>query len=215
MRHQSQRVPNKNYRLFAGRPLYHHVVEALCNCDLIEQVVIDTDSATIQSDASTSFPNIKILERPPHLRDGMIAMTDVLLHTVSQIDADWYVQTHATNPLLKSQTVNRALGCFLEQLDLYDSLFSVTALQTRLWNEQGRPINHDPAVLLRTQDLAPVYEENSCLYIFNRSTLESCRNRIGERPLMFPMEQSESWDIDQPLDFDVAEFLYKQQRVTI
>jgi len=213
MRHQSQRIPRKNYRLFGGRPLYHHIVETLLDCTLIDQVVIDTDSPTILSDATVSFPSVRLLERPKHLRDGVIAMNDVLLHTVKQLDADWYVQTHATNPLLKTQTIMRALEQFFDQQDRYNSLFSVTTLQTRIWDQHGQPVNHDPSVLLRTQDLPPIYEENSSLYVFNRQTLESSNNRIGQKPLMFPIERSESWDIDEPLDFEVAEFLYSQQRV--
>ena len=70
----------------------------------------------------------------------------------------------------------------------YDSLFGVTRLQTRLWDQLARPINHNPAILLRTQDLPPVYEENSCIYLFTRQTLELRRNRLGERPFMFEIE---------------------------
>ena len=93
----------------------------------------------------------------------------------------------------------------------FDSLFSVTRIQTRLWDSSGRAVNHDPAVLLRTQDLPPLYEENSCLYIFTRSTLESRHNRIGERPLMFEIDRLEAWDIDEESDFRIAELLYNER----
>ena len=64
----------------------------------------------------------------------------------------------------------------------------MTPLQTRLWTVDGRPLNHDPRVLLRTQDLEPVYEENSCLYLFDAATLLRTGNRIGERPLLFAID---------------------------
>ena len=92
----------------------------------------------------------------------------------------------------------------------YDSLFSVTPLQVRLWDQLGRAINHNPAILLQTQDLPPVYEENSCIYIFTREKLFNRLNRIGERPLMFAMQASEAWDIDDELDFAISEFLMQQ-----
>jgi CMP-N-acetylneuraminic acid synthetase len=76
-----------------------------------------------------------------------------------------------------------------------------------LWDELGRAINHNPAVLLRTQDLPPVYEENSCLYIFTRQTLQIEHNRIGERPYLFEIEASEAWDIDEEIDFLMADLL--------
>ncbi len=56
MRHHSQRVPGKNYRLLAGKPLYQHIVETLLACPEISQVVVDTDSAPIISGLRAEFP---------------------------------------------------------------------------------------------------------------------------------------------------------------
>ena len=209
MRHDSERVPGKNYRLFAGRPLYHHVLESLLSCPMINTVVIDTDSPFIHGDAAGTFPQVRIIERPIHLRGGEIPMNEILLNDVSQIHADFYLQTHSTNPLLRPETVNGAIDRFLENYPSHDSLFTVTRLQTRLWDSSGKPLNHAPNVLLRTQDLPPVYEENSNLYIFTRRSLEEHRNRIGERPLMFEVDRIEAWDIDEETDFLVAESLYR------
>ncbi|MDX1547652.1 MAG: acylneuraminate cytidylyltransferase family protein [Rhodothermales bacterium] len=208
MRHHSERVPGKNYRPFCGEPLYRHVVRALLACPRITDVVIDTDSPAIRDDAAACFPAVRVLERPPHLRDGATPMNDVLLHTVRRVEADLYLQTHSTNPLLRPETIARALARFDAEAPRHDSLFSVTRLQTRLWDAAGRPVNHDPAVLLRTQDLEPLYEENSCLYLFSRDTLERRGNRIGARPMRFEIAAEEAWDIDEELDFRVAEFLF-------
>ena len=92
----------------------------------------------------------------------------------------------------------------------YDSLFSVTRLQTRLWDQLTRAINHNPNILLQTQDLPPVYEENSCIYIFTRQILVARRNRLGERPMMFEIPAREATDIDEELDFEMAEFLMQK-----
>jgi CMP-N-acetylneuraminic acid synthetase len=211
MRHNSERVPGKNYRPFGDKELYHHIIESLLDCELIEQVVINTDSPRIMEDASEQFPQVRLIERPAHLRDGTVPMNDVLLYDVSHVEADYYLQTHSTNPLLTTDTITQAINLFLENHHSYDSLFSVTRIQTRLWDAQARAINHDPAILLRTQDLPPVFEENSCLYIFTRSTLEKRHNRIGEQPLMFEIDAEEAWDIDNETDFRIAEFLYCQR----
>ena len=209
MRHESQRVEGKNYRSFSGRMLYRHIVDTLLDCSLIDEIVIDTDSSVITQDVSQHYPQVKLLERPEHLRAGEVPMNDVLLHDTSKVQADYYIQTHSTNPLLRSETISRAIESFLENYPKYDSLFSVTRLQSRLWDSQAKAINHDPAVLLRTQDLPVVYEENSCIYIFSRAVLESRGNRIGERPFMFEIDSNQAWDIDEELDFSIAEFLYK------
>jgi len=211
MRHSSERVPGKNHRDFAGVPLYHRIVNSLLACPLITEVIIDTDSPTIWEDATQNFPQVKLLERPEHLRAGTTPMNDVLLNSVNQIEADYYLQTHSTNPVLKSDTINKAVQDFLNNYPMYDSLFGVTRLQTRLWDGLARAVNHNPAILLRTQDLPSIYEENSCIYIFTQEILADRHNRIGNRPLMFEIDRLEAVDIDEELDFRMAEFLYQQR----
>jgi CMP-N-acetylneuraminic acid synthetase len=95
----------------------------------------------------------------------------------------------------------------MESYPEHDSLFTVTALHTRLYDVGGKALNHNPAQLLRTQDLPPVYEENSCLYLFSRETLEAHGQRIGSHPLLFPIPAEEAWDIDEEIDFQIADFL--------
>jgi CMP-N-acetylneuraminic acid synthetase len=212
IRHHSQRVPGKNYRILDGRPLFHHIVESLLACPEIDQVVVDTNSPPVLEGLRESFPKVQILERPEHLSGDRVPMNEILAYDTSQVEADFYLQTHTTNPLLTSHTISRAIGEFSERYPAYDSLFSVTRMQTRLWDQLGRAINHNPAVLLQTQDLPPVYEENSCLYLFSRQTLIASRNRLGQRPWMFEIEASEAWDIDEEIDFDMVEFLIKRRR---
>jgi CMP-N-acetylneuraminic acid synthetase len=207
MRHDSERLPGKNYRPFRGEPLYRHIVRELASCARVTEIVIDTDSPVITADARAQFPQVRVLARPPELRDGSIGMNTVLLNTVKQCDADLYLQTHSTNPLLRSASIERAVDAYLDGRPAHDSLFSVTRLQTRLWSHDSRPLNHDPKRLLRTQDLLPVWEENSCLYLFTRELLERTGSRVGERPLLFALERREAWDIDELVDFDLAEAL--------
>ena len=207
MREHSERVPGKNYRLLAGRPLFHHILLTLQDCPPITEIVVDTDSPTIQEGLMQHFPRVRVLTRPEHLRAGEVPMNEILLHDTAKMPAEFYLQTHSTNPLLRAETVQRAIDSFLKAYPQNDSLFGVTELHARLYDAQGRALNHDPDQLLRTQDLPPVYEENSCLYLFTRKTLEEYGHRIGKSPLMFPILREESWDIDEEFDFQVAEFL--------
>lgn len=209
MRHHSQRVPEKNYRVLAGKPLFHHIIETLLAVPEISQVVVDTDSSAIMEGLSEHFPQVMIIERPAALRADTIAMNEILAYDTSQVQADLYLQTHSTNPLLRPGSISKAILALTSQYPAYDSLFSVTRLQTRLWDQLGRAINHNPAILLQTQDLPPVYEENSCIYIFDRQTLLARRNRLGERPMMFELSPQEAWDIDEEIDFAISDFLYR------
>ena len=212
MRHNSERVPGKNYRPLAGIPLYHHVIRTLSAVPEIDSIVIDTDSDFIIDDCAAHFPHVRVLLRPENLRDGNIAMNDVLLNTLDQVDADVVLQTHSTNPFLKADTVSSALKLFNRPGNEFDSVFSVTRLQARLWDTETRPVNHDPSVLLRTQDLPPLFIENSCFFIFTPELLRERGNRIGATPFMFEMAPLEAVDIDVEEDFALAVALAESGR---
>jgi len=212
MRHHSQRVPGKNYRPLAGKPLFHHILETLLAVPEIETIIVDTDSEPVMDGVRRLFPTVKLVQRPEHLRADDVPMNDILLYDTAQVKADFYLQTHSTNPLLKAETISRGVKSFLNDYPKYDSLFSVTRLQTRLYWQDGRAINHNPLELLQTQDLPPVYEENSCIYLFTRENLERKKHRIGDTPLMFEIDADEAWDIDEELDFEITDFLMRKRQ---
>jgi CMP-N-acetylneuraminic acid synthetase len=207
MRHHSQRVPGKNYRIMAGKPLYAHIITTLLSVPEIGQIVVDTDSPVILDGLKKDFPTVISINRPEGLRSDTIPMNEILMYDTQQVPADFYLQTHSTNPVLTAATISRGINTFLCRYPAYDSMFSVTRRQVRFWDQLGRPINHNPAILIQTQDLPPVYEENSCMYLFTRSSLEHKRNRLGDRPMMFEVSAEEAWDVDEELDFKMAELM--------
>lgn len=214
MRHHSERVPGKNYRPLAGRPLFEHILSTLLAVPEITTVAVDTDSPILQEGIAKAFPQVQVIVRPAHLSADAVPMNEILMYDTAQVEADFYLQTHSTNPLLRAKTISAAVQTFVQQYPAYDSLFSVTRLQTRLWDGLARPVNHNPAILLRTQDLPPIYEENSCLYLFKRQTLELRRNRIGERPYLYEIAPAEAWDIDEESDFLIADLLLSHRLQT-
>ncbi len=202
MRHSSERVKGKNYRDLGGKPLFRYIVDALRSCTSVDRVVIDTDSSVIRDHVSTHLPDVLVLDRPEHLRDGAIPMNDVLANTLAQLPGDVFLQTHSTNPFLRSETIDSAVQSFFEAE--VDSLFTTTPMQARFWWDAERPVNHDPAVLLRTQDLPPLYLENSCLYIFRREPFLAEQNRITANRAIFPMAALEAVDIDTEEEWELA-----------
>lgn len=209
MRHESERAPGKNYRRLGDRPLFMHIVDTLLACPDVDLVVIDTDSPDIRRLAKGRYgPEILLIDRPKHLRDGHTPMNDVLLHDIDQVPAELYLQTHSTNPLLTAETITRAIETYRDP-GVHDSVFGVTRLQTRLWSADGRPLNHDPSVLQRTQDLEPLFEENSNFYIFDGDVLRRRGSRLGDRPKMLEVPPLEAWDIDDEADFTLAEQLWR------
>jgi len=211
MRHHSQRVPEKNIRLLAGKPLFHHILETLLAVKELDEIIVDTDSEPIMEGLRQHFPRVKIIIRPEHLRADDISMNEILVHDSERIRSDLYLQTHSTNPLLKAETISKAIQLFLVNYPNCDSLFSVTALHSRFYDRHGHAINHNPMELIQTQDLPPIFEENSCIYIFNRDNLLKKGHRISEHPYMFEIAAAEAWDIDEELDFEICDYLLRRR----
>jgi len=210
MKGNSERVKNKNMRNFDGKPLYHAVMNSLLSSKYIETVVINTDSDIISKDAKSNFGDkVIIINRPKEIQGDFVSMNDIINYDLSKLDGEVFLQTHSTNPLLRTETIDKAIEKYFTDLDKFDSIFGVTKVQTRFYDKDANPINHNPEELLRTQDLEPYYEENSNFYIFSKEAFRNAGNkRIGLKPQIFEVNKLESIDIDEPEDFKLAELLY-------
>ncbi|HBE39799.1 MAG TPA: acylneuraminate cytidylyltransferase, partial [Bacteroidales bacterium] len=166
-------------------------------------------------DVKKYFPDTVIIARPHTLCGDDVSMNKIIEYDLSLIDGDYFLQTHSTNPLLSAGTIDRALEFFFSNRNNYDSVFGVNRIQSRLYRSDGKAINHNPEDLIRTQDLEPVFEENSTLYIFSRESFKKAGNRrIGKKPYMFEVPRYEAVDIDTQADFDMAGYLYEYLRKT-
>lgn len=208
----SERVPNKNLRTFAGRPLYHHVASILERSPSVSEIIVNTDSREIANDARRHFEKVRVIERPPSLQGGHVPMEAILEYDLERIDSEHFLQTHATSPLLTVQTLEVAIQTYFSELPGYDSLFSVREIRQRLYWRDGTPVNHQPGVV-RTQDLEPILVRNACLYVLSRTSFFSAGgSRIGGRPYLYVMDDIESIDVDEESDFLIAEAAYKALR---
>lgn len=215
MKGHSERVPNKNMKLFCGEPLYHAIMKSLEACDYISEIVIDTDSDSIAADAVRYFRKVRILPRPQALQGDFVSMNEIINYDMSQYPEEkHFLQTHSTNPLVSAATLNVAVERYFAALNEgRDSLFGVTKFQSRFYWADGKAINHNPAELIRTQDLPPIYEENSNLYIFSADSFRAAGNkRIGIYPEMFAVDKLEAIDIDDKEDFILAEAVYANRK---
>jgi CMP-N-acetylneuraminic acid synthetase len=207
MKEHSERVPRKNFREFHGKPLFRWVLDTLLSIDRIDLVVINTDArGCLQELGTVDAERVLIRDRRPELCGDLVSMNRIIEDDLNAVGAETYLMTHTTNPLLARATVVEALGEFASSFASggCDSLFSVNRHQTRFYREDGSAINHDPNVLIRTQDLEPWFEENSCMYVFTRGSFADTGARIGQRPLLFELNKLESIDIDDQQDWDFA-----------
>jgi len=210
MKAHSERVKGKNFRSFAGRPLFQWILDALLKVEGIDKVIINTDARDIlAANGLVESDRVQIRDRKPEICGDFVSMNRIIEDDIEAVEAETYLMTHTTNPLLSADTISRALSAYDEGVvrDNKDSLFTVNRYQTRFYREDGSAVNHDPNNLIRTQDLEPWYEENSNLYIFTRDSFKKTQARIGESPILFETPHLESADIDDATGWRMAEII--------
>lgn len=207
MKANSTRVKGKNFKDFCGKPLFKWILDSLLAVDEIDKIVINTDAkAILLENGLVESERVSIRQRKNEICGDDVSMNLVLADDVEHIDADIYLMTHTTNPLLSSDTIRRAIRQYKEALieNRANSLFTVNKIQTRFYTGKCEAINHDPNNLIPTQNLEPWYEENSNLYLFNRDSFASTNARIGSKPEMMVSPVLECSDIDTPDDWERA-----------
>ena len=212
MKANSERVKGKNFRSFNGKPLFRWMLDTLLSIDDIDEVIINTDARHVLADNGlVDGPRVRIRDRRPEICGDFVSMNLVIADDIANVPADIYLMTHTTNPLLSAASIRGSLAMYRRGLaeGTGDSVFTVNKFQTRFYRADSSAINHDPKVLLRTQDLEPWFEENSNLYVFSAASFASTQARIGQRPLMYEMGRSESVDIDDQESWYIAEAMSK------
>ena len=212
MKANSERVPGKNFKNFCGKPLFRWVLDSLLEVPRIQAVVINTDARHLLEPLGLrENDRVIIHDRPKEICGDDVSMNRIIENDLTRVNSSTYLMTHTTNPLLQAASIDRALDRYFGDPSC-DSLFSVNRVQSRFYDGHAQPVNHDPSVLLRTQDLDPWFEENSNLYVFSNKSFQATAARIGQRPVMFETNPLESTDIDTPADWDLAEILVEFYR---
>ena len=215
MKESSERVTGKNFRDFSGKPLFRWILDTLLEVEEIDQIIINTDARHILAEKGlVDTGRVMIRGRKPEICGDLVSMNIVLADDLENVDADIYLMTHTTNPLMSADTIRGALKVFQEAqaAGKADSLFTVDKVQTRFYREDCSAVNHDPDNLVRTQDLEPWFEENSNLYIFTRDSFDRTSARIGKHPAMYEVPRFESIDIDDQEDWNFAVIAAKYLR---
>jgi len=203
IKENSQRVPQKNFREFKGKPLWEHTIDKLKGY----KVVVDTDSETI-IESCKSKEWVVTYKRPKKLRGDKVSVVDLIKNYFDKNPTkEIIVQLHVTSPFFDVKHLEEVQ----KQIRLYnyDSVFSVDVIQNRFWRDEKYglvPINHNPMKLEQTQDLPKYYMENSYLYAFKQSVLKF-GNRIGKNPKQIEIEFPYNLDIDTEKDWNLIKTL--------
>lgn len=210
MKGHSERIKNKNFRLFKGKPLFQWILEELLSIESIKTIIINTDVVEkLRQYPFMTNDRVLLRSRPKELIGDHVSMNRIIESDLEFANADHYIMTHTTNPLIKATTILEGMKKYEDILSAgFDSLFSANRYLSRFYSSELKPMNHNPQNLIRTQDLDPIYEENSCLYYFNNNSFVKTKARIGAKPTIFITPKIESIDIDDWDSWDQAILAY-------
>lgn len=206
IRKGSKRIKNKNIKIINNQPLYRITINKLLKISEIKKIIITTDY-------NFKFSNKKIIvhKRPNHLRSNC-NINKVIHDVIKNYKFDHYLQMHVTSPLLSPKTIKNAIKFYKLNHSRFDTLFSVTALRKRFWNDKSRPMNHKLNDAPTTQNLKYIYEENSGFYIFSTSSFIKNKNRIGKKIKLFKISNLEAFDIDTIDEFNLIKKIIESEK---
>ncbi len=209
MKEHSKRIPSKNIRLLGKKPLFFYILESLESAKYVEEIIINTDSYKIISLVKKNFPELILIDRPKYLLGDKVPMTPIIEHDLKYVKTKHFLQTHSTNPFLSSKTIDNAINIYFNSLKKgFDSAMGVNIYQTRFYDDKKRPINHNPDVMIPSQDMPYLYEDNSNFYINSVENFYRNKDRVGKNPVFIEVPKLESIDIDEEEDFIIAKALY-------
>ena len=199
----NQRVPGKNTKRFDdGTPLMTLIQKACLNAKRIDEIYVYCSNEEVKE---YIVPGVKYIKRPEFLDTDKANSNDIIREFIKTVDADIYVETHATGPFTKSESIDACVNAVAT--GDYDSAFMAKKIQEFLW-QNGSAMNFDIQHFPRTQDLIPIYSEAPGAYVFTKETFEKYGRRVGIRPYIHEVSEIESRDIDYPEDFDIANAIY-------
>lgn len=208
----NKRLPGKTFKDLAGKPLYTYLFDTLKKIgkEHLDCVYVDSSDEEILKEARQwGFETFK---RPEAYNSDSTAGDQLISRIIDQLDYSLMGLLHITTPFLSKGTIERAISIMKHTEDI-DSLFGVTPHYNRFWYK-GKPINHDPSVLLRTQDLIPVQEEAD-FYFFRKKSFKKYGRRICGNSRSLEVSKIEAVDIDDLEDFLYAETLIKNRLIDL
>lgn len=208
VRSGSRRVVNKNIRPFAGSSLLEIKLNQLKRIPNIDGIVVNSNDDKMLEIASNM--GCEVVKRDEYYASNQVSMSEVYRNMAENVNADVIAYINATNPLLNDRTIVQAIENYKKNISQYDSLNSAHLIKEFLFKE-NLPINYDLRHQPRSQDLPDISALNFAINIISREKMIECKNVVGYKPNIYIIDEVEATDIDNPIDFDFAEFVYKRK----
>ena len=206
----SQRVKNKNIRPFAGSNLLEIKIKQLLRIKELDGVVVNTESDEMLDIARAL--GAECIKRDDYYASSTVPMNEVHRNMAENMNCDIVLCAPVTAPLIKDATISKMIACYFADDKKYDSLNTAHLVKEFLWKD-NLPLNYDPAKLPKSQDLPDIMALNFAVNIISKDKYLECRNVIGRYPNIVAIDKEEAIDIDDEVDFDFAEYMYKKLRM--
>ena len=207
VRSGSQRVVNKNIRPFAGSSLLEIKLQQLKRIPNLDGVVVNSNDEEMLKIARGL--GCETVKREEYYASNQVSMSDVYRNMAENFDGDVVAYINVTNPLLRDETITNAIEEYKKLEEKHDSLNSAHLIKEFLFKD-NLPINYDLRNQPRSQDLPDIAALNFAVSIISRENMIECKNVVGYRPNIYLIDEVEATDIDNQIDFDFAEFMYKR-----
>ncbi len=200
---QSERLPGKNLRILGDRPLICHAIANALAAELVDAVVIDSDSDEILrvGEEAGAIP----LKRPAELATNKTTGDDLAHWQASNVpDAEIVVQVVPTCPFISPGSIDRAIADLVEQ----DSVVGMR--EERLYRWKGGRAAYGDLRLPNSYELPPTIFETTGLYVVRREYAFRRRRRINmESRTAIWLSKIEAVDINTEEDFQFAEIVWR------
>lgn len=208
LRKGSKGISNKNKRKMVGRPLFTWVLGEAIFSDL-DRVYVYTDDETIIDFVNKEYHwtnKVKALLRSAESANDIASTEFAILEFSEAInyDFDIFCLLQATSPLTKREDINSCLNTLNNDCD---SVLTVVNTHRFLWNRDGNPINYNPLDRPRRQDFDGLLIENGAVYATTKQSLQSTKNRLGNKVAVVEMPEESLYEIDSEKDWVVVENL--------
>ena len=204
VRSGSVRVPNKNIRPFGDTNLLQLKLKLLKKVDGITKIVVSTDCEMSADVARKEGATVQW--RNKYYAGSSLTNDQHWLHIAETTPGDIVFLAQVTSPLLRVSSMQAALNSFLS-LDTHDSINSVSVEKKFSWKNE-KPLNYDINVTPKSQDLPDIVSLNFAITIISRQTMMERKNVVGYQPTFVVLDKVESLDVDDLIDFKIAELMY-------
>lgn len=208
----SKSIPLKNIKPFCGKPLVCWNIEALEGCDLIDEIIVATDSDKIEETVlAQSYKKTKIYRRSAENACDTASTESVMLEYINYAhlpQEDIFMLVQATSPLTETQHFTEALGIY--QKGIYDSMLTCVRNYRFFWNEDGTSKNYDYMNRPRRQNFKGELMENGAFYINTVSNILKSGNRLSGKIGIYEMPEYTATEIDEPDDWIILENLMRK-----